>query len=62
LISIYSNCFLRKKINEFILLETVFTCFPAFVLITIGIPTLKVLYNIEFSKEREIVVEIKGHQ
>lgn len=66
IIYIISNIILNKFSSRFILegqeIETIWTILPAFILIFIAIPSLRILYLIEESFSPSITTKIIGHQ
>lgn len=60
------SCFLNKRYNKFILegqeLETVWTVMPAFLLLFIVLPSIKILYLIEENKLPSLTLKVTGHQ
>jgi len=59
---IKKNRYFRTNINEFSILETVWTILPRFILILIGIPSLFVLYSRERVLSPNLTLKTTGHQ
>lgn len=61
-INIFLNNFLNRFLLENQLIETLWTIFPAFLLLFIAFPSLHLLYLIEESFSPSITIKIIGHQ
>nr|UBS94006.1 cytochrome c oxidase subunit 2 [Oliarus cf. filicicola HI01081] len=57
-----TNKLINKKMNEHQLIETIWTILPALILITIAIPSLKILYMMEEIINPSISIKTMGHQ
>jgi len=60
------SCVINSRYNKFILegqeVETIWTIFPAFLLIFIALPSMKILYLIEENKTPSLTLKVTGHQ
>jgi len=63
---VLTSLLLIKNFNKFIAegqeIETIWTILPAFILIFIALPSLKILYLIEDTKTPNLTIKITGHQ
>lgn len=62
LITCVSNFIYNKFILEGQELETIWTILPAFILIFIALPSMKILYLIEENKIPSLTLKVTGHQ
>jgi len=63
---VLTSLLLIKNFNKFMAegqeIETIWTILPAFILIFIALPSLKILYLIEDTKTPNLTIKITGHQ
>lgn len=62
IINIIRNKRYYKLLVENIFIEFVWTCIPAFILIAIAIPSLKLLYNMDELLDSALTLKVIGHQ
>lgn len=57
---------INKKYNKYLIentnIEFIWTCIPAFILITIAIPSLKLLYTMDELISTPLTIKVTGHQ
>lgn len=60
------SCLFRRNYNKFFLegqeLETIWTVLPGVLLIFIALPSIKILYLIEETKNPSLTIKVTGHQ
>jgi len=61
LFAVYNNEF-NKTLLEGQEIETIWTVLPVLFLVFIALPSIKVLYLIEESKDPSLTVKVNGHQ
>lgn len=62
LVSLIKNYFLSVFLFEISMLEVIWTILPAVILISLGVPSLIILYQREKNFIRNITVKVTGHQ
>jgi len=62
IISLIINKFINKKTIELQSLEFIWTVIPGVILIFLGVPSLKLLYETENLRNNDLSVKVVGHQ
>jgi len=62
IISFFSFQFYNRSLVEGQLLEALWTVLPAFILVAVALPSLRILYNLDNSDSRHIALKVVGHQ
>jgi len=52
----------HKFLTENVMIEFIWTCIPAIILIIIAVPSLKLLYNIDEYLDSALTIKVIGHQ
>ena len=57
-----TNKYFNKYLSENNIIEIIWTCIPAIILILIAIPSLSILYSIDENIEPSLTIKVIGHQ
>ena len=60
--SFFGSQFYNRTLVEGQLLEALWTMLPAFVLVIVALPSLRILYNLDASDTRHMSLKVLGHQ